>query len=116
MNRITKLFYEVDLKCGHAGLGKLAAKHGVNVGGLKPGEHVLFVNKRRDKVKVMSHGGVLSYFKSLHGRLSLAEVRSRTGQAFRSSPFNLSVGQTKELARFLLDGKAPALSRKRRAA
>ena len=71
-NRITHVFLNSDLRCGHVGLAKVA-KRKANP---KAGEHVVFVNNARDKMKVLSANGVLTYVKSPHGKLSLETVQS----------------------------------------
>ena len=71
-NRIKHVFLNSDMRCGHRGL-MLIARHKAKV---KPGEHVVFVNSKRDKMKVLSAGGVLSYVCSPRGKLSLETVQS----------------------------------------
>lgn len=64
MNRVKQIFLNTDLRCQHRGLSLLAAKRKCNLDKLEPGEHVAFVNRRKDRVKLYSANGLLSYLKS----------------------------------------------------
>lgn len=83
MNRVTHFFVGADLRCQHDGLALLAAKKGVSVSKLKEGNHVIFVNNSKNKIKMYSPGGVLSYMKS-DRRLDLQAV-GRIPQTFGKS-------------------------------
>lgn len=73
MNKVTRIFLNTDLRCQHNGLALVAGKENVRLDKLKPGEHVLFINTKRDKVKMYSRNGVLSYYKQ-KGRLDIEAV------------------------------------------
>lgn len=70
-NKIIHVFTNADLRCGHDGLRRLA-KSKAN---LKKGEHAVFINSARDKMKILSHGDLLSYKRSVRGKLDLETVR-----------------------------------------
>ncbi len=63
MNVLVRCFIDTDLRSQHNGLAKIAARHRINVSRLRPGEHVMFINRARDKMKMYSANGVLSYLR-----------------------------------------------------
>jgi len=73
MNTVIRCFLDVDMRCQHFGLSKHAKKYKVDVSKLKAGEHVMFINKAINRVKIYSAGGVLSYL-ATKGILDLAAV------------------------------------------
>ena len=68
MNRIVRIFLDVDFRNQHDGLAKLARENNVSVGSLKDGEHIIFINTARNKIKMYSNRDVLSYMRLPSGR------------------------------------------------
>jgi hypothetical protein len=68
MNKIVRVFLDTNLSLQHNGLFMLAAKNKVNLTKLDLGEHVVFVNKALNKVKVYSCGGIVSYMRRDDGQ------------------------------------------------
>jgi len=54
MNKILRVFFNTDLRGQHDGLVKLASKSNVNLKRLDQGEHVAFINRKRNKLKLFS--------------------------------------------------------------
>jgi len=75
MQKLVRCFMDVDLRCQHDGLTKLAAKHKVFIRTMKPGQHYVFINKAMNKIKMLSFGNVLSYYKQDKGKISLETLR-----------------------------------------
>lgn len=67
MNRLLRVFLNTHMGLGHVGLCLLASKNQVRLDALKNGEHVAFVNRQRNKVKVYSSGDVLHYIRLPQG-------------------------------------------------
>lgn len=63
MTKLVNAFLDVDMRCQHDGLAKIAKKHRVDVWSLSPGEHVVFINRAMDRIKMFSPNGVLSYLR-----------------------------------------------------
>lgn len=63
-NTTIKIFKNVSMIYQHDGLAKLAASKKVKLDGLEPGEHILFVNGARDRIKMYSANKVLSYYRA----------------------------------------------------
>ncbi len=70
-NHIVHLFKDADLRCQHDGLKVMASKSRVNLSKLVDGEHVVFINAAKNKVKMFSANEVLSYYRAPSGRLNL---------------------------------------------
>lgn len=66
--RIRQAFLDVSMNCQHRGLTKVAKRGGVNVHDLKPGEFVLFVNARFDKMKLFATQNIIIYIAAPKGR------------------------------------------------
>lgn len=58
---VLRVFLESDMRNGHAGLREIAKKAGFSVDKLSRGEFFVFLNKRRDKVKIFAADQVLVY-------------------------------------------------------
>jgi hypothetical protein len=74
-NTICRVFQDTDMKNQHLGLKTIALSKKVNLDNLVPGEHVIFVNKACDKLKMYSHRGLLSYLRSDRGKLDLGMIQ-----------------------------------------
>lgn len=81
MNKVVHIFKDTPMSYQHTGLAELAINRGVKLEKLSPGEHVVFLNVARDKVKIYTSGGLLSYYKSPSGKLNL-HVLSETPKFF----------------------------------
>lgn len=63
-NRLLRVFLDVDMRNGHVGLKKLSESNGYDVEQLNVGQHVVFINKRSNKIKIFSKNNVVSYMMS----------------------------------------------------
>src|SRR5258706_4325780 len=61
MNRLLRVFLDVDMRGGHPMLSALAKENGVSVANLSRGEHLVFINRKATKMKLYSANQVLSY-------------------------------------------------------
>jgi hypothetical protein len=77
VNTIKFLFIGADMRCQHAGMLKIAQSKKEDLTKLKQGEHAVFMNNERNKIKLYSVGGLLSYLK-LHrnGRVTPELIES----------------------------------------
>jgi hypothetical protein len=60
-NKLLRVFLDTNMQLGHKGLTDLAAKHGSSPRKLGPGEHIVFVNRRGNRMKIFSANNVISY-------------------------------------------------------
>lgn len=74
-NFIIQIFWNVDLRCNHTGLSKVAQDFGdVDVTDLLPGEMCIFVNAAKNKMKLLvgctekDSQGIMAYYKTPHNR------------------------------------------------
>lgn len=58
----------VSMVGGHDALVRVAKSQGMNLEKLDTGCAVVFINRKREKMKVYSYNGVLSYMRSPEGR------------------------------------------------
>lgn len=61
--KIIQLFTNVHMGMAHQGLSTLAKKHKKNPEKLEPGEVLMFINRKHDKLKVLGPQGVLAYLR-----------------------------------------------------
>lgn len=71
MNKVIRMFLDVDMRNQHSGLINLAASKKVNLRELARGEHVVFINNPCNRVKVFSHGNILTYLWREKGRIDI---------------------------------------------
>lgn len=88
MNKLVRVFLETDMRCQHAGLRTLAAKAKVKLSKLNAGEHVVFVNKARNRVKLYSNNGVISYLWKEKGMLDMAAL-AQIPYTFQQGEFDM---------------------------
>lgn len=64
-NRIVKhgYFANSDMRCGHVGLKKIAKKRHINLDSLEPGQIVIFVNSKQNRMKMYTTGYSFVYTK-----------------------------------------------------
>jgi hypothetical protein len=73
--RIIQVFQNVSMTNGHDGLVGIASAAGVKLKEIKHGEMVIFINERRDKMKVYAANDVLAYYRSPSGRIQMEMVQ-----------------------------------------
>lgn len=99
MSRILRCFLHADLRSGHVGLTKTAAKEGVDVTKLAPGEFVVFINGRKDRLKVYTASNVVAYLITAQGqRVDLNTIREipRAFQATGKIDYDATLKETLE--------------------
>ena len=85
--RIIRVFLNVSMINGHDGLHAVAKKEKVDLGKLEPGELVIFLNERADKLKVYGANDVYAYYRSPKGRLQ-AEMIQNIPKSFSGGRIN----------------------------
>lgn len=98
MNQVKRIFLNADFRKQHDGLIQLAQEHHLNIAALEPGEHVVFVNSQRNKIKMFSHGQVLSYLRLTSGKVDL-ETLQAIPRAFKG---NLTLAYDKALTKMVV--------------
>lgn len=77
MNKIVRYFPDSDLRGQHKALALQASKGKVNVDSLGAGEFLVFVNRKRDKLKMYTGGNVVAYLKMKDGhKLNPSVIRN----------------------------------------
>lgn len=66
MNKIYRCFFDVDLRNGHHGLSILAIKNKINIKLLDNGEFVVFINRRRNALKLFAANNTIAHYKQNH--------------------------------------------------
>lgn len=82
MNKLLYIFFDTDMRAQHDGLTERAKKEAkIKVQDLAPGSLLCFINRRRDRIKVLagcaeqnSHG-VLGYYKSPSGSIDIQSLQ-----------------------------------------
>ncbi len=75
-NRIIRFFPESDMRCGHVGLAKHAKKRSINVKELRVGEYVVFLNARKNNMKIYTTNNIIVHLRTQNNsRIDLRVVR-----------------------------------------
>jgi hypothetical protein len=96
---IIRCFLDSDLRSSHDGLADQAKKSGIKVEDLKQGEYVVFVNSKKDRVKVYAAYHVLAYIKLPAGTSMDLNVIRAIPKAFTASgrlDYNKALRETVE--------------------
>lgn len=59
--KIIRIFTDIDMRSQHLGLTNIAANENVDLPNLDQSEFVVFINKRKNKMKIFVHGNTFSY-------------------------------------------------------
>jgi hypothetical protein len=96
MNDVLEIFHDVNLINSHDGLAEWARANSsgrVKPDKLKPGQFLIFINVKRDAVKVMvgvdelDSRNIVAHYKSPHGRLEMQAIKY-IPRAFGAAGFN----------------------------
>lgn len=116
-SRVIQCYLNSDLRNGHEGLTALAKKNGIHTGKLEAGQYVVFINSRKDRLKLYAANNVVAYLKLEDGRkIDLNTIRL-IPQVFNGSgkiDYDRALRETLETALRLK--RSPALEIVRRAA
>ncbi len=81
--RILMIIDNVHMGLGHLGLSLIAKKMKIDAGQLGPGSTILFLNRAKDKLKMLgANGQVIGYLKMPQGRKIMLESLQFIPQAF----------------------------------
>ena len=100
-NKIVRLFLETNMACSHNGLRILASKNKVDLQRLGSNEHVLFINKAQNRVKLYSSNGVISYLWREKGRLDMAALSEIPNTFTSQEGFNIKAALKRTLVKRL---------------
>jgi hypothetical protein len=82
------IFWDVDFRNGHDGLNQIAKEKKIQIRNMPHGEMVLFVNSKRNMIKVLAStgeensNGVVAFYKCPRGRINEYSLQF-IAQAFR---------------------------------
>lgn len=71
MAKLLQVFLDSDLRLGHPGLARLANKNGIKVGELGVGEYVMFVNVKKNKLKLYAANEIVAYLRLPKGSIDV---------------------------------------------
>lgn len=86
--KLVRVFFDTDMRNQHDGLLKIAKKEGVDAASIAPGEHILFINTKMNRMKMLSSGGVLSYWRGRQGERVNLEAIQYIPDAFSAGKIN----------------------------
>lgn len=86
-NRVVHYFPNTDIRCGHDGLKQIAIKAGFRE--VKPGEYLLFVNRKKTHLKVMAANNIVAHYRSPCGRVDLRAIQY-IPEAFNGEGFDFN--------------------------
>ncbi len=101
MQRVVQVFIGADLRGQHPSLTKLCRKNGIDVTTLLPGHYVIFINSKRNRLKVFAANNVLAYLKMPEGQYLDMRTIQYIPQAFTASgniDYNKALKETVEKA------------------
>jgi len=64
INRIVRVIFDADLRCSHDGLRETAKKLKVLVDDLHTGEYVVFINSKKNMLKLFAANNTIAHFKT----------------------------------------------------
>ena len=69
-----QVFLNTDLRMGHPGLSKLAIKNKLNPDTLADGEYILFINSKKNKLKLYAAKEIVAYLRLKTGVLDMRAI------------------------------------------
>lgn len=67
MSQVLQVFLDSDLRAGHIGLSKKARQAGHSTDSLDPGQFLVFVNTKRNRMKVYAARQIIAYIQTPKG-------------------------------------------------
>lgn len=101
--RVIQVFLNADLRYGMRGLSETCYKHGIKTLELKSGQYVVFVNRSRTMLKLITQNNVVAQLKRNNGEVIDLTIISRIPQAFLAQG---TVSCDELIKQKLLDSKA----------
>lgn len=97
MNKIVYYFPNSDLRCSHDGLTIVAKREGKDPKTLNPGEFMVFVNTRKNMLKIFAARNVIAHYRQ-NGAIDL-RILQHLPEVFNGGGFNYSAALRKVLER-----------------
>ncbi len=114
MSRVLHVIEETDMRCRQEGLlDQAKKKNGVRADELKPGDIIVFLNTKKDRLMVLTmlpeaeSVGFLGYYRSPHGRVP-PEAIEFIPRALGSDGFQMNKAIRSGLEKLLAKKRAPA--------
>lgn len=83
-SKILRVFLGADLRCSHDGLNEIAKSNGIEVGTLTPGNFVIFINSKKNMLKLYAANNVIAFLKLKSGTIDLRTI-AKIPEAFKAS-------------------------------
>ncbi len=100
MNKIIRIFSDVDLRNGHDGLNSLAAEKKIKLNDLADGEFVFFLNAKKDKIRIFCSRDAFISWRSPSGKIRM-EMLKELPLAFNGREFDFRGAMRKSLEKSL---------------
>ena len=102
MNRVVQVFFNSDLRCGLDGLTIIAKKAGVNSDDLSDGEFLVFINKKKNMMRVF-HGNMFTHYRPESGRVNYGMIQ-HLPRSFNGTKFDFSEALKRAVLREIAPG------------
>lgn len=74
--RVIHVFLNSDMRNGHEGLALTARQNKIDIAQLQPGQYLVFINSKKDRLKVYAAFGVVAYLRLPSGQtLNMESIR-----------------------------------------
>lgn len=87
-NQIIRCFIGTDFRLGHEGLTTLCAKNRINPNTLESGQFIVFLNGAKNKIKVLTAGQILVYYRHPKGHRIHLNALAAIPRAFQGGRFS----------------------------
>lgn len=75
MNKIIRVFFDVDMRNGLDGLNRVATEHKLNLAELDQGEFVVFINSSKTILKLFATKDMYAHYRSPSGRIDTRMIQ-----------------------------------------
>lgn len=89
MNKIIQVFFNVDMRNGVDGLMAIAEKAEIDLAKVSPGHFLVFINSRKNRLKLFASKDVYAYYRSTEGPINMLMIQ-HLPRAFNGSKINFS--------------------------
>jgi hypothetical protein len=94
VNKILQYFPDCDLRGQHNGLSIIAKKANLDTRSLGAGEFLVFVNRKRNRLKMYTSGNVVAYLKMPDGKYIDPRVIQYLPKHFNGAKINYDAAMT----------------------
>ena len=72
--KVIEIYHHVNIANGHDGLHQIAAEDDIDLGALQKGTFIVFLNSKKDRIKLFAHNDTYAYYRLKKGQIMTNQI------------------------------------------